>query len=119
MTTTITARDILSRAAEFITENGWHQGYYISDEGRCVCALGAINAAAVECIGREATRSEIQSPDLPMNVSAVHQAAEMALAALVEDVYPDGVAYWNDDDDRTQEEVVAMLRRAAEGGELK
>lgn len=99
--------EILDRAADLIARNGWWQGFYYdlgTDLPRRECALctrGAINLAAN---GR--------APD------RLSDAAEDALRALerhldISGEYPHSVADWNDNPERTVEQVVAALRGAA------
>lgn len=83
--------DILRRAADIIEENGWIQGTLVDDETGAVCAIGAIQQAC----------RQIDTP--------TYWSARNALGQYVDD----GVSIWNDDEDRTKEEVLAALREAA------
>lgn len=92
------AQDILRKAADLIATGGWVQGQGETDDGRH-CALAAISAAGTN--GDEL--DDINWPGI--------FAAEKRLRDVVEDYW---IAKWNDAPERTAEEVVATLRKAAE-----
>lgn len=106
---TKTVSEILFAAAALIEPEGaWTQGYYARGRsGRpvrnkksatCFCALGAINVAA-----GNAPDNDARTP-------------QRALEAVLRDGRVDifDVPEWNDTPGRTQAEVVAKLREAAE-----
>ncbi len=84
------AADVLDRAAALIERDGWVQGDY-GWSGVGWCASGAI---------REAAR--------PVTLK-VHVSAGSALRAAI----GPGIERWNDDPDRTQADVLAVLREIA------
>lgn len=98
---------ILDEAANIIERNGWWQHFY-HDPGShlpmidcAVCARGAINLAANR-----------RAPNRPTKKS------NNALSALerylgISGQSPNSVADWNDEPDRTAEQVIAALRGAA------
>lgn len=91
--------DILDRAADLIEPEGaWTQGRWTADDFSCRCAEGAIAHAA--------------------NISPLCIGSHPAAIALADvlglpNAYQGGIALWNDDQSRTQAEVVAALRQAA------
>lgn len=89
--------DVLRKAADVIRERGWNQGHFETLGGR-VCVLGAINVAC----GLDA-----DSMKLPLS----YLDAEAALRAVLPVPWP---SEWNDERDRTAEEVIAALLKAAE-----
>ncbi len=89
----VTTREVLDRAAGVLEERGWCQHSFFHRDGR-VCAVGAL---AVACEQIHAPRS-------------VRGDAIYVLAALT---HCDPTV-WNDTGGRTKEEVVGLLREAAE-----
>lgn len=90
----------LDKAADLIDQHGWFQ--VGGDPSHRFCALVAIRAAA---------------PQLTPHQIALREAACVALARYVEldiDRIQSGIIRWNDAPGRTQEEVTAALRGAAE-----
>ena len=83
----VTTREVYLRAADLIEERGWCQGKFGTDDRLCI--LGAIFAAE-----REWHRS-------------------IGLDALRMVIGRDVIVPWNDQEGRTQEEVVSALREAA------
>lgn len=114
MTEPTTPQALLERAAVLLDERGWFQGEYIGPDG-CLCALGAIRAAAAE-IADVPLRSVYDFTDslfrqeLPPELRDSWLQAEDALLDVLP--YRD-VPLWNDEDGRTKGEVQALLRRAA------
>jgi hypothetical protein len=100
----------LRAAADIIERNGWHQGnYFLPDDPKppqeCrVCALGAIHVAIHG------------QPWSPMFDSEQEDRTLKAFAAASR--FVDGpwgsLVGWNDEPDRTAEEVIAALRGAAD-----
>lgn len=87
---------ILLRAAELLEHDGWCQGYLRDDFGR-MCASGAIGAAIEEMCPVDG------DPDTWEDVAcrvARHVGARMLTA-------------WNDESERTKDEVIAALRQVA------
>lgn len=98
--------EILDKAADLIEPEGaWTQGTYGRDsdgkpveliaDAKCLCTIGAMLAAD----GRDDFRGW---PD-HLASNCLRSAAEAG-----------SITIWNDDEDRTQAEVVAALRQAAE-----
>jgi hypothetical protein len=81
----------LKAAAEYISEHGWTQGMMREKDGS-VCAAGALLVVSgSESAGREAFTGYLYHTGGWVNV-----------------------ADWNDQPDRTAEEVILTLKRAAE-----
>lgn len=104
--------EILAKAADLIEQRGWNQGWYVNDCGG-LCATGAMFAA----VGME-----------PVAESQLGAGSGSAWGEFAESRYDDatrawdrfaaylGVQHapsWNDEHERTKEEVVAKLREAA------
>ncbi len=99
--------EVLRKAAEFIETRGWYQGWYGRDASgqlisgsfsppqdmSCACLLGVLAWAS--------------------RVSPQYVATTEAYR-YVKQLVPVSVLEWNDDVDRTKEEVIALLHRAAE-----
>lgn len=107
MSTERTVADVLDGAAAVIRRNGWHQGAFSAFSSgrklaeRPVCAMGAINI--VTC-GR---------PD-QSGYGEEHTLSSAAYSALERHLGIDHSAgAWNDNPDRTVEEVLAALEGAA------
>ena len=84
--------EILTAAADLIEQDGWCQGSLQNDRGQH-CIMGAISYAAAD-----------------YSVPEYHAAVD----AVVETVDAYSVVRWNDQPGRTQAEVVAALRKAAQ-----
>lgn len=100
--------EILRKAADEIRRRGWHQGDYAADyvdlENCSVCALGAL--AAVE-FGTPVPPQI--APPAPYVRSAI-----WALEDVTDEAYIDK---WNDDPERTVDEVLAKFEEAAQAAE--
>jgi hypothetical protein len=99
-TDTIETPEILLKAADVIEARGWIQGAYAHTDG--VCALGAI-AVAVG-IGTS-TAAIITNRTCCKVVEDFERWLGLADNA--------DVTGWNDEDDRTAEQVTAVLRECA------
>lgn len=107
--------DVLNYAADLVAKPGaWIQGDYArsasdrsvastSDEAVCFCAVGAVIAA----------RDRLNARGLATTCDIVIHARRV-LQPGVHDAELDPLSQWNDHPDRTQEEVVDVLRRAAQ-----
>lgn len=93
--------EVLNKAADLIEERGWIQGPtgWIIADGGPLCLEGGIYAALGDVRGW--FRSEIEA-------CPAYQAVE----AYVGDHFM-GLWQWNDDHDRTAEQVIATLRAVA------
>lgn len=117
-TETITPSGLLARAAELIGERGWHQGDYGNDDG-CVCAIGALRAAAAEASGLQKTAVDravffehfIDRTVFDVMVDATTMLDEASPCRAID--------IWNDQAGRTADEVVALMRHVAEAGDPK
>lgn len=120
----MTPEDVLLKAAEVIETAGWHQGYYYLEPApECfdderdrelsatapVCAMGAI---------RRAMTGYADVTPFAGEYTLFRQARHL----LWQQVKPEesdgltfGVPSWNDDPQRTKEDVVLALKRAAHG----
>lgn len=89
---------VLMKAAEIIRERGWCQNRFEDSAGR-VCAMGALKVAA-------GMPADIMGAVLP-------PAAFKARDRLQNHLNGRGPHKWNDDADRTADEVIAALESAA------
>lgn len=109
MTTKLLPSQILDKAGDLISQPGaWHQGAWfdtnsyraLKGDYKCMCAQGALilaaGSAAISICSSAWARC--WTP---------HYFLEQAVGAI-------SVADWNDEDGRTQEEVVRAFRDAAE-----
>ncbi|MCP2339229.1 DUF6197 family protein [Actinomadura rupiterrae] len=122
--------EILLRAAEVIETRGWHQGTWFPDplerkaagwtRDTCpVCVLAAINIGAGNRTDFSTSFYDWEDvPTDPAYVAAVALAdwLSLDLDGDLLDVVGQG---WNDHPDRTQEEVTAALRCAAEAEDAR
>ncbi|MGQ7794444.1 DUF6197 family protein [Faunimonas sp. B44] len=97
-------KQIAEHALEIIKQ-GWYQDDYCNAgedlaAGTCFCALGAINRASYKLQGASDTIRRIE--DRP-EVGAVTDRLRHIVGA--------GVSAWNDDPDRTKEEVVTAFEK--------
>lgn len=90
--TDTTVLDVLKGARELVAK-GWTQGAF--QRGGCYCALGAIIKAAEP-------------------VSEARLVAEDEAVRHLQDLVGNYVDEWNDEDYRTQDEVVAAFDKAIE-----
>lgn len=88
------AQETLKAAAEYISEHGWTQGEMSARDGS-VCAAGAIAAVSGYDNGRSAARGAFSG-------------------YLYHTEGWSSIADWNDQPDRTAEDVILTLKRAAE-----
>lgn len=101
--------EVLNRAADLIEKRGWGGDWYAT-ENEPVCVEGALLAA----IGMKPDdRWALDEGDRPVFYSC---PAYLAVTEYLGDVlFPrvDPLWVWNDDSDRTQAEVIEVLRAAA------
>ncbi|MGQ7794500.1 DUF6197 family protein [Faunimonas sp. B44] len=90
-------KQIAERALEII-KKGWHQGSYFNHDESCFCALGAINRAC----------EEVQGVGF---FSAMNQPETETVARRLDGIVGGFVPNWNDDPDRTKEEVVTAFEK--------
>lgn len=111
--------DLADKAADIIIEEGLHKGYYVnpSAEKGC-CTLGALALAsgfpttARPSFGRDLDLEAVEFGGPQWNSwRATHSALEEFLARKYQAPYL--VSRWNDDPDRTQDDVVTTLREFA------
>lgn len=93
-------RDVLRRAADEVERRGLAKDMLCDEETGAVCARGAIIAASG------------LSPEA-RNWTSLHQRADGMLGGYLR-LDHNGVPHWNNAPHRTQAEVVAALRGAAE-----
>jgi len=99
----LTTIAVLREAKAVLERNGWHQGWFYMDlpgvsYSECpVCLRGAVNVAA--------SGDPVDSSPVPDEVWAA------LMAALPEDAFG-AIAGWNDEPERTQAEVLALLDAA-------
>lgn len=103
----ITVPRVLRLAAALIERDGWCQGTYIAMDGRC-CAVGALVQAGGGVI----------DPDIydagPVEMARIRGAFD-AVTKFIGRTWVTDLVDWNDEPDRTAEEVLAALRGAADG----
>lgn len=102
MTAPATVPEVLARAADIIQQRGWHQGWFIDRDTGAVCCVGAIRIAG------GLTATPIYDRD-----AAAHDLVLNARSRMFGHLKR-SVSVWNDEPGRTQAEVVAALRAAAE-----
>lgn len=99
--------DLLA-AARLLEERGWCQGFEITSSGR-MCMLGAMKAAAgFGVVQKLDTTLVFEKP------TDGRWTRFFAMFRVVEKRLPTPVSYYNDNRDRTKEEVVAKLREIAD-----
>lgn len=91
--------EILAKAADVIDEVGWYQGDLYDPHGTGMCLLAAMYAAA----GVDMAKAT------PGEADVIHTSVE----ALQGRLGGASVIDWNDDSDRTAEEVTSALRECA------
>ncbi len=106
----MTPQEMLQEAADYLAEHGWCQGNFFenNDEsldvcagrGNAACAIGALHAVRVR---------KLRVLGVPVYTGIVGDAAGLLSTYL--DYIP--VPAWNDDPERTAEDVILALRRAA------
>lgn len=123
-------KEILTKAADLIEERGLYKGgWYVDDEGQCLCTIGALRAAGGgEIVDRHARQGarmqfDVSFPEDPATFTAMTDAEKLLLKRLTdkgalpfalpdESWVKDSVPSWNDFK-ASQEEVVALLRETA------
>ena len=115
----VTPADVLRGAARYLQLHGWTQGTYYADQPDDhtppACAMGALGMAA---FGQRFPAPAYERPEW-----ADYKRAEDVLMAhlgcgyppVSDDDYPEpGVGDWNDQPDRTAEQVITALNAAAD-----
>lgn len=100
----LTLAQVYRRAHRTIVDRGWFQGDFVGPRG-CVCIIGALSVA----IGGAPTQIPEADPQL-------FEQAWTFLETLIDSR---SIARWNDDTRRTEDEVFALLNRAAEEAERR
>ena len=96
--TSMTAAEVLRRAADYIEEHGWRQ-QVLGCNGGPRCAVGAMCSA----VGKSGIPLSGDCPEM----FAAWDALQASLDAF-------SIAQWNDHRDRTATEVISTLRRVAD-----
>lgn len=99
----------LLRAANLIEERGLAK-HTREDEGGSLCLMGAISMAAIGTTAMpvfKKTDAECQAA-LAVNQALLARGVPHHLTC------PNGSAYWNNEPERTEADVVAVLREAAQ-----
>lgn len=110
-TTTVTKRDVFIRAADILEEFGWHQHDMVRDAcGRKLGHFVMVSAAASFCLWGAIARAAIELGAMPNDQFGSYESP--AWNALRSTPGANG-ASWNDERDRTKEEVVQHLRQLA------
>ncbi|GAA2092469.1 DUF6197 family protein [Actinomadura alba] len=108
--------DLLDKAADVLTERGWHRGGWLPlgrdvDVNTCnVCVLAAINVAAGASPWRDFEEENTDTFD-----AAIALAEHLGHEPMEdhEDIAEVIGNQWNDDQTRTAEDVITALREAA------
>ncbi len=100
-------KEVFARAREIIEERGWTQRKVVDDDG-CVCLDGAVRLA---CGGREERGRDcmryIHLPDIGDHPE-YYRARKQLTSHL-----GGGFEYWNDEPERTVDEVLELLNELA------
>lgn len=125
-TATVKPSEILESAAKVIERDGWHQGSYFkrsNEEDLFAPAAPGENESAPCCQAGAISRAVFgvawagpQRLVEPLQLGAVVTAMDYARQTVsgITDGREGSPIAWNDEADRTKEDVVAMLRTAAE-----
>jgi hypothetical protein len=98
------ARKALELAGEILQRDGWSQGQALDSVGRH-CALGAIGVAVQKTSGRTSVDYTLIRDECEDRVMKELQVAAPAFARAI--------PLWNDDPERTVEDVLLVFKRAA------
>ncbi|GHG10125.1 DUF6197 family protein [Streptomyces hydrogenans] len=102
----MTPEEILVSAGDIIRRDGWYQGE--TDDGDpesgAVCLMGAI--------GRAAT-GDSRSEEVTIWRDGVMEEANRAVQRVIDILGRTDVGVWNDDQGRTVEDVLLVLKQAA------
>ncbi|PRH79362.1 hypothetical protein C6N75_09770 [Streptomyces solincola] len=122
----MTPKDILLKAAEIIQRDGWHQGslFKVPEfttvrrlSGRLAATHAAGRTAPVCAMGAlcRATFGTAYADDIHVWPPALMDTYRDAVLALEREVSAPGnsVAHWNDQRERTAEDVILAFKRAA------
>jgi hypothetical protein len=101
----------LRAAADVLRRDGWTQGDYVADG--CHCLVGAIVAA----LGGKDGEGSIPIDNQPRALAARRTLAQH-FGDMSTDWWADLID-WNDDPDRTADEVIAALEAAADAAEVE
>lgn len=119
-----TTSEILRNAAEAIKAIGFTKKEYVTcddnDEPCGLCSIGAVRVAAGGWTPETANDFDVLGASC--FYSDAGERAEMALESALRELEPDRQAFyipwWNDAEERTQAEVLALFERAAERAQL-
>lgn len=104
----ISVKQILLDAAERLETHGWTQGVSQDKDGRC-CAVGAISAVIYKNYD-----NFLGYTTNPKHHTAIIQEVFKPIHAILGEYM---IIPWNDTPGRTADEVIAMIRKAAESVE--
>lgn len=106
--------DKLREAADYIHAHGWTQGTYADKQTGAVCALGAINRVT-DRTSFGADQATYETMGLGATFGGVRYALRKYLGDMPRRTADTGIniAYWNDQPERTQEQVEQAFRDAA------
>jgi len=94
---------VLADAAEYISEHGWCKGK-LTDANGSVCAIGALSKVLHNSVH-------------PLVHLETHQKAVRRLGDMLGLENTALIPYWNDHPDRTAEDVILTLKKAAHANE--
>lgn len=95
-------KKIYTRAADIIRERGWVQGQYSTEDG--VCLVGALTEAEIEL--------HIHTMSAVLNIAAILIHKEGSDEGF--DTTTKSITGWNDVDHRIEDEVIGLLKEAAD-----
>jgi hypothetical protein len=111
--TALTVPDVLRRAEQEVAKRGHHKGWYVDDNRRSVCILGACAVAVGMVPKSEAEDFWADWMRTDNDAYGVFSGAWSAVSQYLDDNPPQ----WNDAPDRTAAEVRAALLVAAQRAE--
>lgn len=121
MTTIPTPQQILTGAVDLINERGWCQGTPTDEDG-ALSIVAAMRLATAHAIGiTDVPAADLGDRDVWPEATrdAVKTAFDRAASEVVAQTGWSAFDEWAEEEGRTADEVVAVLRAAAEGGEAK
>jgi len=104
----MTPQETLIKAAELIEEHGWDRHTYYDPDTDCYCVDGAIMAVT----GHEPMIDGYRLSKTTQDLYDRDAAEQLLMEHLGISTIP-ALFRWNDDPDRTKEEVVSALKAAA------
>jgi len=95
--------ELACRTIEILEEHGWTKGQFVNPEGQ-YCLLGAIYTAAHEISESGAAEVWLATPLINKLTDKINNKPFKFLKSKI------AMTYWNDQPERTKEEVIELLR---------